>query len=91
VFFFSLITLGIYSWYWLVKTKGELNTRGASVPTAWIWLIPFVGYLLWLVKYSEGVEKATGGNKSTVAAFLWLFLLSVVGQAVLQSSYNEVA
>jgi hypothetical protein len=90
VFFFSLITVGIYSWYWLVKTKGELNGRGASVPTAWIWLIPFVGYLYWLVKYSEGVATATGGKKSTVAAFLWLFLLSVIGQAVLQSSYNEL-
>lgn len=42
VFVLSLVTLGIYSIYWLVKTKGELNQRGASIPTAWLIIVPFV-------------------------------------------------
>lgn len=42
VFVLSLVTLGIYGIYWLVKTKGELNQRGASIPTAWLIIVPFV-------------------------------------------------
>lgn len=39
VLLLPFVTLGIYSWYWAVKTKGEMNSLGESVPTAWIWLI----------------------------------------------------
>jgi hypothetical protein len=90
VFLLSYVTLGIYLWYWEVKTKGELNARGATIPTAWIWLIPIVGGLYWLIKYSEGVAQVSGGKKSTVATFLWLALLSGIGAAVIQSTFNEV-
>jgi nicotinamide riboside transporter PnuC len=90
VFVFAIITIGIYSWYWLVKTKGELNQRGATIPTAWIWLIPFVGGILWLYRYAEGVEKVSGGRKTTTAAFLWMFFLGAIGQAVMQGTYNEL-
>ena len=90
VFFFAIITIGIYRWYWSIKTKTELNQRGAQIPTAWIWLIPLVGGIYWMVKYVQGVEVATQGQKSALAAFLWLFLLGPIGEAVLQSSYNNV-
>ena len=91
VFFFAIITGGIYSWYWLVKTKTELNQRGATIPTAWVWLIPYVGTIYWLVKYAQGVQTVTQGKKSTGVAFLWLFLTGPIGQAVLQAGYNELA
>ena len=35
VFLLPLITFGIYSIYWKVKTKGEMNEKGAQIPTAW--------------------------------------------------------
>lgn len=34
VFFLSLITVGIYAIVWYVKTKDEMNARGAQIPTA---------------------------------------------------------
>ena len=84
-------TLGIYAWYWLIKTKTELNQRGGSIPTAWIWLIPFVGGLYWLWKYSEAVNTATSGRTTAIVALLLLLFTSSIGYAVLQSSYNQVA
>ena len=33
VFLLALVTIGIYSWYWSVKTKTELNQRGGAIPT----------------------------------------------------------
>jgi len=90
VFFLGLITLGLYSWYWAVKTKGEMNKLGQHIPTAWIWLIPFVGGIWWYWKYSEGVENVTNRDLNKVLAFVVLFVLGSIGQAIVQDSFNKV-
>jgi hypothetical protein len=90
VFLLPFITFGIYSWYWAVKTKGEMNKLGEDIPTAWIWLIPFVGGIWWLWKYSEGVEHVTREKLSGVLAFVVLILLGHIGQAIVQNSFNKI-
>lgn len=92
VFFLSFLTLGIYAWYWLVKTKGELNAaqhENPHIPTAWIWLIPFVGTIWWAWRYSESVEKYTHKECSQVISFILMLLLNVIGYAVLQYYFNQ--
>ena len=59
VFLLSILTFGIYGWYWFIKTKDEMNKMGEKIPTAWIWLIPVVGSFWWLWKYAEGVEHVS--------------------------------
>lgn len=44
--------------------------------------------LYWLWKYAEGVEKVTNGKQSQVLAFVFLFFLGIVGDAVIQSDFN---
>jgi hypothetical protein len=90
VFLLAFPTIGIYSWYWAVKTKGELNRRGGSVPTAWIWLIPVIGGIYWYWRYSEAVQTVTQGKTTALVSFLLLFLLGMIGQAVLQNAFNKV-
>jgi hypothetical protein len=90
VFFLGLFTLGLYSWYWSVKTKGEMNKLGEHIPTAWIWLIPIVGSIWWLWKYAEGVEHVTNTGLNKVLAFVVLFVLGSIGQAIVQDSFNNV-
>lgn len=70
VFILYFVTFGIYSWYWNVKTKDEMNKLGACIPTAWIWLIPIVGAIWWEWKYCQGVESVTKGTFSAVLVFL---------------------
>ena len=77
VFLLGLITFGLYSWYWLVKTKGEMNKLGETIPTAWVWLIPFVS-IWWMWKYSEGVEHVTGEKLGGVLTFVILYLLGII-------------
>lgn len=89
VFLLPFVTFGIYSWYWLVKTKGEMNKLGEEIPTAWIWLIPFVGTIWWLWKYSEGVDHVTNEKISGVLAFILIFLLGNIGQAIIQDTFNK--
>jgi cytochrome bd-type quinol oxidase subunit 2 len=84
----SIITFGIYALVWQVKTKNEMNrTYAAGIPTAWLILVPFVGALYWLWKWSEGAEKATG--MSGVTVFLLMVLLPIVGIPVMASKFNE--
>lgn len=89
VFLLSMVTGGLYSWYWLVRTKTEMNNLGEKIPTAWIWLIPCVGTIWWMWKYSEGVEHVTNNKISGVLAFVLLFLLGTIGEAILQNYFNE--
>ena len=90
VFFLSLITLGIYSIYWEVKTKGELKSQVADIPTAWLIIVP-IANLYWIWKYALGVEQVSKGKISAVLTLILLLLLSIVGQAILQSEFNKLA
>jgi hypothetical protein len=86
---FSIITFGIYALVWQVKTKGEMNKLGAQIPTAWLIIIPFVN-IWWLWKYSEGVGKVTNEKLSAVMSFVLLFLLSIIGMAIVQNEFNKL-
>lgn len=42
VLLLPLITFGIYQIVWYVKTKNEMNQLGATIPTAWLVIVPIV-------------------------------------------------
>src|SRR5579872_5705935 len=89
VFFLSIFTLGIYIIVWRVKTKGEMNRLGANIPSAWLMIIPLVN-IWWLWEYAEGVEKITKKGMTQVVAFILLFLLSAIGDAIIQDTFNKI-
>lgn len=89
VLLLGIITLGIYGLYWVIKTRAELCDKGADIPTAWLIIIPLVN-IWWLWKYSQGVEKVTAGKMSAAVAFILLFLLGVIGMAIIQDTFNRV-
>ncbi|GAA3581315.1 hypothetical protein GCM10022198_00550 [Klugiella xanthotipulae] len=87
-----LITFGIYTLVWFVKTKNEMNEANASnpevrIPTAWLFIVPFVN-IWWMWRYAVGVEAFTNRRIGTVGAFLLMFLLGVIGDAIVQSKFN---
>ena len=89
VLLLSFITFGIYMLVWMVSTKNEMNERGASIPTAWMIIIPFVN-IIWMWKYSGGVGHVTNKELSDVVAFLLLVALGPIGAFIIQSKFNEV-
>ena len=90
VFLLSIITLGIYSLFWYVTTKNEMNAKGAQIPTAWLIIIPFVN-IWWYWKFCEGVELVTNKGMGVAVAFLLLWLLGIIGEAIIQNELNKVA
>jgi len=90
VLLLPFVTFGIYSIYWSVATKIEMNKLGAKIPTAWLIIIPIVN-IWWMWKHSEGVEIVTKEKMSAVLAFILQFLLGFIGQAIIQDSLNKVS
>ncbi|HOY14686.1 MAG TPA: DUF4234 domain-containing protein [Saprospiraceae bacterium] len=89
VFLLSIFTCGIYSWYWIINTKNEMNKMGEKIPTAWIWLIPIVGPFWWYWKYSEGVENISKKELNLFLVLLALYLLGPIGMAIVQEAFNR--
>lgn len=90
VLLLPFVTFGIYSLYWAVKTKGEMNRLGESIPTAWLLIIPIIGPIWWYFKYSKGVEHVSHGKMGTAISFLLLYLLGFIGQAIIQDTFNNL-
>jgi len=91
VILLPFVTFGIYALYWFVTTKGELNVKGAEIPTAWFLIIPIVN-IWWIWKYFEGAEKVTNGKVNGVLCFvLDLFVTAVVPMALCQDAYNKLS
>ncbi len=84
----TFITFGIYSIVWFVKTKNEMVRQGADIPTAWLMIVP-IASIWWMWKWAGGVEHVTRGKQPQSIAFILIFLLSIIGMAVCQSSLNR--
>lgn len=83
-----LVTFGIYSLVWSVKTKNEMNKNGTAIPTAWLLIVP-IANIIWLWKYSVGVEAFTGRSLGRHAAFWMMLLLGSIGSAIVQHEFNR--
>lgn len=83
-----LITFGIYALVWQVKTKNEMNNSGMAIPTAWLLIVP-IANIIWLWKYSVGVEMFTRRGIGRHGAFWLMFLLGSIGSAIVQHEFNK--
>jgi membrane protease YdiL (CAAX protease family) len=90
VILLPFVTFGIYTLYWFVSTKGELNAKGANIPTAWLLLVPVVN-IFWYYKYFEGAEQVTSGKTNTIMLFLiGLLVTNLISSAIAQDAYNNL-
>lgn len=85
----SIITIGIYSTIWLVKTKNALNTQGANIPSYWQMFLPF-GDWRWYDKFGEGLAKVTRGKIEQGNTFFLLFFFPSYGIYKIQKEINKV-
>ena len=88
VIILSIITFGIYALVWFVKTKGEMVRAGADIPTAWLLIVP-IASIYWMWKWAGGVEHVTAGKHSQVIAFILVFVLGLIGMAIIQAELNK--
>lgn len=90
VYLLSIITFGIYAIYWEVKTKEEINSLGADIPTAWLLIIP-IANIYWIYKYAEGYSEKVKKDNNGVLWFIVFWLVSIIMPAIVQSDLNKIA
>jgi hypothetical protein len=86
----SIVTFGIYGIYWAVKTKDEINSLGAKIPTAWLVIVPFVN-IYFAYKYAEGFATYVLKDKNTIAWFLLYIIIPPVAAILVQLELNKYA
>jgi hypothetical protein len=84
----SLVTFGIYTLVWVVKTKGAMVAQGADIPTSWFLIIP-IANILYMWKWAGGVERVTNGASSQATTFVLITFLSIIGFAIVQNQFNK--
>lgn len=88
VIILTLVTFGIYGLVWMVKTKNEMVKAGADIPTAWLLIVP-IASIYWMWKFAGGVEHVTQGKQSQAISFIMMFVLGLIGMAIIQSALNQ--
>lgn len=90
VYLYSIITLGIYSIYWWVATKEEINSLGGNIPTAWLLIIP-IANLYWEYKYCDAFAKYVKKDNNGILYFIIMLLAGIIMPAIIQAALNQVA
>ena len=90
VYLLSIITFGIYAIYWMVQTKKEMNSLGATIPTAWLIIIP-IANIFWMYKYCEAFAIYVKKDNNTIMWFIVYVLIGIIIPAIVQSELNKLA
>ena len=90
VYLLGIVTFGIYFIVWMVKTKTEMNSLGAQIPTAWLIIVP-IANIYWLYKYSEAFSLYVKKDNNAVMWFLLFWFISIITPAIVQSELNKLA
>ncbi len=90
VYLLTIITFGIYGIYWEVKTKDEINSLGAQIPTAWLLIVP-IANIYWLYKYAEGYSNVVKKDNNGILWFILFWLITIIMPAIVQSDLNKIA
>jgi hypothetical protein len=90
VLILTAITFGIYGLYWTVKTKGEINSLGGKIPTAWLLIIP-IANIYFLYRYAEYFSMYIKKDNGTILWFLLFMVIAPVGMILAQIELNKLA
>jgi hypothetical protein len=84
------VTFGIYALVWMVKTKREINSLGAEIPTSWLIIIP-IANIFWMYKYCEGFSTYVKKDNNAVMWFIIYLLIGIIMPALVQSELNKIS
>ena len=86
----TIVTFGIYGIIWTVKTKDEINSLGAKIPTAWLMIVP-IANIYFVYKYAEGFAAYVLKDKNTILWFLLYIAIAPVAAILMQLELNKYA
>jgi len=73
VIFLSILTLGIYDLFWLVKVKKELNEKTSiHTPSLWVLFAPFIALAVGLIVALVTMPSSASDNSATITIVMSL-------------------
>lgn len=90
IYILSILTFGIYTLYWLVKTKEALNSLGADIPTSWLLIVP-IANIYWAYKFCEGYSNNVKKDNNPILWFIVYLLVGIIMPAIVQVDLNKLA
>lgn len=90
VIIIGILTGGIYSIYWAVKTKDEIKSLGADIPTGWLLIVPIANFYFWY-KYIDGFSEFVKKDNNTLLWFLLYLVVTPVIIIIIQMELNKLA
>ncbi len=90
VIVYTLLTSGLYIYYWFIQTKNEINELGGEIPTAWLLLLP-LGNIYWIWRYLEDWYKLTKFEYEHIIVFLVFMTVSPLAIYWIQIELNKLA
>ena len=102
VFLLTIITCGLYFWFWAYLTRSELKQylRDESINPGLDVLLSIICFpyaYYWIFKYSKEVAAAEAKagivptDNSLVNLLLYVFGLGIVSMMIIQAQLNEIA
>lgn len=73
----SILTAGIYTIFWAVELKQDLNRLGANIPTAWLMIIPFANIYFWY-QFIDGYRWVMYGKTDETVPLLGGFCIALL-------------
>ena len=92
MFLLMLFTGTLYFFYWLYKTKEEINQQGGEIPTFWFAILPFLNFYFDFRYAQDFVRIVKRQSESTgleIAHFVLIVFLPVVAPFVIQNDLNH--
>lgn len=90
VYLFTIISFGVYSVVWYVKSKRDMNSLGAEIPTSWLLVVPVANFY-WVYKYCEGFSCHLKKDNNTALWFCISLFVGFLMPYFVQSALNEHA
>jgi hypothetical protein len=85
----AMCLVPLFGVYWIVETKEYLKKKtGMDLPSGWWLAVPLYGPIMFLWKWSQAMEKATGLKQMNI--FLFMMFISPYGVWVSQTKFNEL-
>ena len=78
----------VYYYYWLYKTKVEMNALGANIPTFILIFIPLIN-IYWIYKYAKGFVSVIKKKGSPWLWFAFIFFIGPIAAFFIQKELNR--
>ncbi|MCL5875858.1 MAG: DUF4234 domain-containing protein [Candidatus Dependentiae bacterium] len=91
--FWTILTVGLYFFFWIYVTKEEINQKGGTIPTIVFAFLPFFN-IYFDYRYAQNYVKIVRNQEQDISLvilyFIVILVLPIIAPFVLQNELNKL-